>query len=129
MKQAIAIFVMALCAGCSHVMPAAPVQSVQVRVQSVTPVQTTVAQATEVTYTVVYELNGQQFSVQLPQDPGDYLTLQMPIQPSPATVAIAPYPPYPYVMFVGALYRPLPYVGGVHHRSGGARFGRWGGRH
>jgi hypothetical protein len=118
------------------------VQQVQVRVLSTTPVQVSTAQGVELSYKTVYELSGQQYVVQLPQDPGDYLTLQLPMPAVPMaasasgslvqvqTVVAVPYAVYPSVFFVGSLYRPLPYIGSIHHHpAGGGRFGRRGGRH
>jgi hypothetical protein len=123
-------------------MPPQAVQQVQVRVLSTMPVQVTTAQGVELSYKTVYELSGQQYVVQLPQDPGDYLTLQLPMPTVPMaasasgslvqvqTVVAVPYAVYPSVFFVGSLYRPLPYIGSIHHHpAGGGRFGRRGGRH
>jgi hypothetical protein len=122
-------------------MPPPAVQQVQVRVLSTTPVQVTTAHGVELSYKTVYELGGQQYVVQLPQDPGDYLTLQLPMPSVPMTAATSgsvvqvqtvvsvPYAAYPSVLFVGALYRPLPYIGSVHHPVGVGRVGRRGGRH
>jgi hypothetical protein len=121
--------------------PSPTFELVQVRVLSTTPVQVTGTQGTQLVYKTVYELHGQQFSVQLPQDPGEYLTLQVPLQsaPVPALMAgtvvqvpsaqVVPYAAYTSVLFVGALYRPLPFIASVHHPVGVGRMGRRGGRH
>lgn len=51
-----------------------------------------------IAYNVVYEFNGKQYQVQLPQDPGPYVSLQVtpvggavaPVQPAPAPVIVRP---------------------------------------
>lgn len=128
---------------------AAPAQFVQVRVLSVTPVTVGSSGSPETTYKVIYEHDGRQYSVQLPQNPGEYLTLQMPpaspaaasadpasgsVVPGATVVPVqplymAPVMAYPYVVYVGGLYRPFPHFGGVRHFSGGRMGGRRGGRH
>jgi hypothetical protein len=122
--------------------PSAPVpasiQLVQVPVLSVTQVQPSSGSLGETAYKVIYEYSGHQYSVQLPQDPGASLSLQLPVSkpPAPADAALVPAEaayalavqalPYPYVWSVGVLYRPMPYIAGV--RYGGGAF-KHGGRH
>jgi uncharacterized protein YcfJ len=51
-----------------------------------------------IAYNVVYEFNGKQYQVQLPQDPGPFVSLQVtpvggavaPVQPAPAPVIVRP---------------------------------------
>jgi hypothetical protein len=81
-------------------------------------------------FKAIYELGGQQFSVILPTEPGDFLELETPT--SPVNHSNSELPPdnstplpsatqatytqtyaYPYVLFLGMGYRPLPYLGGV----------------
>lgn len=92
-------------------------------------------------FCVSYQFNGQSFSVWLPADPGDQLTLQWPLPSDPAGMS-APvgavmwpygYPyPYPYVyggVFLGGVYyRPRPYVMPAG-RWGGTGWSGRGGRH
>jgi len=124
-----------------------PTQKVQVPVLSVTPAPSHTGNVTEITYKVIYEYGGRQYSVELPQDPGTTLSLQLPvIAPAPPTVLATvpvetvyavpvpvPVPaiPYPYVWSVGVLYRPMPYIAGTRHLGRGAmrHNGRRGGRH
>jgi hypothetical protein len=74
-------------------------------------------------FCVSYFFNGQSFSVGLPTDPGEHLTLQWPLPqdialtPLPPAGAMLPYAgsaPYPYlyggVFLGGVYYRPRPYV-------------------
>lgn len=97
-----------------------------------------------VAYDVVYEYGGKQFSVQMPQDPGPVVQLQISAVPpvaaqpvgvappttvmvgAPAPVYVSPAPtvvyttPYPYYWGPGYAYPPV----GVS-----LRFGYWGGGH
>jgi hypothetical protein len=75
---------------------------------------------TDAGFCVLYELQGQTYSVWLPTDPGASLTIQVPVygpapQPGYAVVHTpAPYPfIYPSVFFYGGYYRPRPYVSPV----------------
>jgi len=90
-------------------------------------------------FKVVYELSGNQYSVELPENPGPYIQLQITATPSqnsstsdvvtvvgeaPAAVvyqhaAIAPALAYPYVVYSGAFYRPVPIFIGARYRYGG----------
>jgi hypothetical protein len=92
-------------------------------------------------FRAIYESGGRQYSVILPNEPGESLELETPIPqainaqsqspqddstPLPNTIQ-ATYT-YPYVLFLGISYRPLPYLGGIsrsHRGSLGMRgFGR-----
>lgn len=121
-----------------------PMQKVQVPVLSVTPMQVNTGDMTATTYKVIYEYGGRQYSVELPQDPGTTLSLQLPVlaPTAPTVLATAPVEtvyavpvpvsviPYPYVWSVGVLYRPMPYIVGTRHLGGAMRHsGRHGGRH
>ena len=90
-------------------------------------------------FKVVYELSGSQYAVELPENPGPYIQLQITATPSqnsstsngvivvgetPAAVvyqhaAIAPALAYPYVFYSGAFYRPVPIFIGARYRYGG----------
>jgi hypothetical protein len=49
-------------------------------------------------YNVVYEFNGKQYQVQLPQDPGPYVSLQVtPVGGTPVA-PVAPMPPAPIIV-------------------------------
>jgi hypothetical protein len=74
-------------------------------------------------YCLVYEHSGQTYSVWLPSDPGEHLTLQLPsVAPAaiatltpaqvPSYTAVSPPYPlvYPGVFYVGTYYRPRPYA-------------------
>jgi hypothetical protein len=82
-------------------------------------------------FCVSYLFNNQSFSVWLPNDPGDHLTLQWPMPNDPSLVPLAPggvmvpyaYPyPYPYVyggvFWGGVYYRPRPHVMPSSHGMG-----------
>ena len=97
--------------------------------------------ATEIVkvFKVVYELSGSQYAVELPENPGPYIQLQITATPSqnsstsdvvtvvgetPGTVvyqyaAIAPALAYPYVFYSGAFYQPVPIFLGARYRYGG----------
>jgi hypothetical protein len=76
--------------------------------------------AQEAGFCVVYGYQGQSYSVVLPNDPGETLTLQIPVTgPAPvfgapmpvAAIGVAPYAlPYSRVYFYGGYYRPRAYV-------------------
>ena len=104
------------------------------------------APVTQSIFKVVYEQGGRQYSVQLPHDPGEFITLQLPEMPTapapivdaqqisttaplPATVPTAVISPFPAVLFMGATYASFPYLGPrrIQGWSGGMR-GRMGGR-
>jgi hypothetical protein len=90
-------------------------------------------------FKVVYELSGSQYAVELPENPGTYIQLQITATPSqnsstsegvtvvgetPGAVvyqyaAIAPALAYPYVFYSGAFYRPVPIFLGARYRYGG----------
>lgn len=91
-------------------------------------------------FKVVYELSGSQYAVELPENPGPYIQLQITATPSqnystsngvtvvgetPAAAvvyqnaAIAPALAYPYVFYSGAFYRPVPIFIGTRYRYGG----------
>jgi hypothetical protein len=112
-----------------------------------TPAQVCLQQVPQQFFKVVYEQSGRQYSVQLPHDPGEFITLQIPgIPVTPAsnagvenvTIASAPpatWPPavmspFPSVLFMGAAYASFPYFGsrrlngaptGMRGRLGGGR--------
>jgi hypothetical protein len=89
-------------------------------------------------FCVVYELDGQTYSVWLPTDPGGQLTLQL---PPVVTATTAPIPAgtrypmpygsgpllYPTVVYFGTYYRPRPFVvpvrpvGAPHRGRDGSR--------
>lgn len=121
--------------------PAAPapgtIQLVQAPVVAVSQVQIPGPSAVGIAYNVIYEYGGHQYSVQLPQDPGAYLTLQIPA-PSPTLIAPAVvtgiavqsvyvnpvpsyiYRPYSYIRPARVIYRPAVYFPGGHqHRHSG----------
>lgn len=92
-------------------------------------------------FRAIYESGGQQYSVILPNEPNEFLELLTPItqaidvqsQSSQGDVtslqtAIPATYAYPYILFLGLNYRPLPYLGGIsqsHRGSVGMRgFGR-----
>lgn len=96
-------------------------------------------------FKVVYELSGSQYAVELPENPGPYIQLQITATPSqtsstsngvivagetPAAVVyqhavIAPALAYPYVFYSGAFYRPVPiFIGARYHYGGGYRISR-----
>ncbi len=77
-------------------------------------------------FRAIYESAGQQYSVILPYEPSEFLELLTPVPQAfdaqrqslqgsvtslptsiPATYS------YPYVLFLGLNYRPLPYLGGI----------------
>jgi len=90
-------------------------------------------------FKVVYELSGHQYAVELPENPGPYIQLQITAASSqnsstsngvtvvgetPGAVvyqhsAIAPALAYPYVFYSGAFYRPVPIFLGARYRYGG----------
>lgn len=90
-------------------------------------------------FKVVYELSGSQYAVELPENPGPYIQLQITAASSqnsstsdgvtvggeaPAAVvyqhaAIAPALAYPYVFYSGIFYRPVPIFIGARYRYGG----------
>ena len=153
--------------------PTPMIRTEQVRVVSTTPIATSVtpvssdclpahppgmtieadsfasvcaAPVTQSIFKVVYEQGGRQYSVQLPHDPGEFITLQLPEMPTapapiadaqqisttaplPATVPTAVISPFPAVLFMGATYASFPYLGPrrIQGWSGGMR-GRMGGR-
>jgi hypothetical protein len=103
--------------------------------------------ATEIVkvFKVVYELSGHQYAVELPENPGPYIQLQITAASSqnsstpggatvvgeaPAAVvyqpaAIAPALAYPYVFYSGAFYRPVPiFIGARYRYVGGYRIVR-----
>jgi hypothetical protein len=95
-------------------------------------------------FKVVYEFSGRQYAVELPENPGPYIQLQITSRPSQnalipegiqligalptvidqstlTTTALA----YPYVYYSGAMYRPMPFFIGASYRTGGGyRMGR-----
>jgi len=96
-------------------------------------------------FKVVYELSGRQYAVELPENPGPYIQLQMTSRPSPNSplsngltvagetptavvdqpVLTAPAIVLPYVYHSGAFYRPVPIFIGARIRFGGSyRMGR-----
>ena len=79
-------------------------------------------------FCVVYEFEGQSFSVWLPQSPGESLTLQVPMSVPTQTVnqmppaghgyAVATSPwVYPSVFYFGTYYRTRPYAAPIRHLS------------
>ena len=88
-------------------------------------------------YNVIYEYAGKRYSVQMPQDPGPTINLQVtpisaesptnaPVQTalaSPATVTVSPVVTAPVVAAPVIVAPPYPPV------SVGLEFGFWGGRH
>ena len=99
----------------------------------------TVAQTQK--FRAIYESGGQQYSVILPNEPGESLELLTPVPhsidvqsqlPQGDVTSLPPAIPatysYPYILFLGLNYRPLPYLGGIsrsHRGSVGTRgFGR-----
>ena len=103
--------------------------------------------ATEIVkaFKVVYELSGRQYAVELPENPGPYIQLQMTSRSSqnssnsdgltvadalPTAVvdqhlATATAFAYPYVYYSGAFYRPIPiFIGARYRIGGGYRMGR-----
>jgi hypothetical protein len=100
------------------------------------------------TFKVVYEHFGRQYAVELPENPGPYIQLQ--VAPSalqnssapegmyvegalPAVVAhkilTTTVLTYPYVYYSGVTYRPMPiFVGASYRFGGGYLFGRGRGR-
>ena len=80
-------------------------------------------------FRAIYEAGGQQYSVILPNGPGEFLELQTPIpqvinaqsqslQGDVMTNSIPTAYAYPYVLFLGFSYRPLPYLGGIARSHG-----------
>lgn len=70
-------------------------------------------------FRAVYEFGGQQYSVLLPNEPDELLNLQISTTQvveakSPALQSSTPSAiyAYPYVVFLGVSYRPLPYIEG-----------------
>ena len=97
------------------------------------------------TFKVVYEYSGRQYAVELPENPGANIQLQLisnsfknTSAPEGMTVIgalpeVSEQPivtqsvlTYPYVYYSGVIYRPMPiFVGGTYYRYGGGyRFGR-----
>jgi hypothetical protein len=92
-------------------------------------------------FCVSYQFNSQSFSVWLPTDPGEQLTLQWPAPSDPNMMPMATagvmlpyaYPsPYPYafggVFLGGVYYRPRPYVVPLARANAAPGWGGRGGR-
>lgn len=96
-------------------------------------------------FKVVYELSGRQYAVELPENPGPFIQLQITSRPPQnslpsdgvTVVGALPTPvvdqptvtasaiAYPYVYFSGAMYRPVPiFIGARYGFGGGHRVGR-----
>ena len=90
---------------------------VQAKVLSSTPVVVTGSAPAQTAYNVVYEYAGQQYSVQLPYDPGAYVSLQIaPVAPAP--VVQAPQPVYVQTMPPVTVVNPIlvsPYPGPYYY--------------
>lgn len=94
-------------------------------------------------YNVVYEYAGKQYSIQLPNDPGPYLPIQVtpsvvaapPVTVAPPTVITAPVvttpvyvtSPYPSQVWYGPSVYPAPYYGPGYGPAVSLRFGYGGG--
>jgi hypothetical protein len=105
-----------------------------------TPPDHAVASSPPQGFCVSYAFQGQSFSVWLPTDPGEQVTLLWPMPTDPAGLATAPagvvvpygYPyPSPYLyggVYLGGVYfRPRPNVMGPGRGNGGHGWGRRGG--
>jgi hypothetical protein len=96
-------------------------------------------------FKVVYELSGRQYAVELPENPGPFIQLQITSRPPQNSLpsdgvsvagalptAVVDQPTvtasamaYPYVYFSGAIYRPVPiFIGARYRFGGGHRLGR-----
>lgn len=96
-------------------------------------------------FKVVYELSGRQYAVELPENPGPHIKLQMTSRSSQNSshsegVTVADALPtavvdqnlatatafaYPHVYYSGAFYRPIPiFIGARYRIGGGYRMGR-----
>jgi hypothetical protein len=92
-------------------------------------------------FRAIYESGGRQYSVNLPNEPSEFLELLTPIpqaidvqsqSPQEEVTSLPTATPatyaYPYVLFLGFNYRPMPYLGGIsrsHRASLGMKgFGR-----
>jgi hypothetical protein len=111
----------------------------------------TINQATVVGYRVVYEFAGKQYTVQMPQDPGKTLTVQVSPVPEPAPASVQPavsyvqapqpavvvsqptyvttYPAPYYYPYYAPYYAPFGVSIGLGYRYGGWHGGGWHGGH
>lgn len=95
-------------------------------------------------FKAVYEFSGRQYSVELPENPGPYIQLQITSLPPQNSLTTEVIPvivaspmvidqsivtstalAYPYVYYSGVMYRPMPiFIGGSYRMGGGYRTGR-----
>lgn len=135
--RAFFVCVLSFAYGQQQLIPTESVTIVQLPVISVSEFNETVK-----TYKVIYAYSGQQYAVELPNDPGPSIQIQVPSLPTSismpqlnasdasqasanSTVSLVPAFSYPYVYYSGMLYKPMPvFLGAGYLRGGGYRMGR-----